>query len=382
MRAVLLLFGLALGSLGASSCDSTRGRQVYYEGDAVPVIAQAESLPATREGYGRLAAYTAEGTNLVLMDPGTGPDAPPRFVRAFDLSRMIVNVSQVDRDGFVWLGMPDGGTTGVPHNELFVLDPHTATIHRRILLPETLRGIAHVIISEDAVYLRAWLDGFQAAIGMVPRACVHDATRCDARLLTDLGRAGLSGEYAFHLRGDTLYSFSGGSGSTTASRLDLIARTTGANLRSTTGVSSSFSVRPDALHFVRSSGASGGFDVTRMDPTTLDVLARAPAILIGNSGEEYLARQGASLYTSSHRSTVLFVRDAHTLAVTDTLRLPPFEYGMTPVFGFVAPDMLLLNGGTAYDTRNGRLLTRLAPDRFTATFTQGLMLPQGHPLQR
>lgn len=386
MHRLLLLAGVALAGLGASSCDSQTPRQsLYAEGDAVPILAEADRLPDAREGYAGLAAMTIAGSYVALFDPGTGPDDPPRFVRAYDVSRVIPWTAQVDANGFVWLGAPDQGGSGAAHSELYILDPHAATIHRTVSLPHELRGIAHVLAVGDDVYMRAWRNGFSGGVGVVPRACATDAARCQPRLLAELGNVGTSGEYAFHVRGDTLYSFSNANSRDGRNSLDLIERLTGHVLRSTSGVSGKFSVRSDAIHFVRSSGSSGGFDVTRMNPVTLDVLARAPAVLIGSDGESLLARQGSDLYTSSQESTILFRRDASTLAVTDTLRLPSFEGGVSAVFGFVAPDVLLLNAATAYDTRNGRLLTGLVPPRLSpgrAGFSNGLMLPQDHPLQR
>lgn len=359
--------------VGLTGCDLLApGGTLPDPGDAVEIVAEAADRPTSREGYASLAAFVAFGTGrVVLVRPGTGPADPPRFVRAFHTPWAIAQAAQVDADGYLWLAAPYYSWGAKPSlYKVVVLDPHAAVVHRVIELPEGVVSVTDLIVTPEAVVFRPWDSERLAALAAVDPACVRDVRQCEARVWAALGHRSRASRRAFHTSGDTLFSFSARFDG--ASVLDLVRLSTGERLGQADSVGTDATVGPDAIHHL--ARIDGVMHVVRLDRATLAVTARVPATDVGEGREDLIARQGDRLYTSASGARRVVVRDAATLAVMATHDLAA---EVEPVFGFVAPDVLLLNGQTALDVTTGRLIEGVAPD--LGGRSKALRLPPGRP---
>lgn len=308
---------------------------------------------------------------VYVVDPGSGPADPPRLVKLLEIPGLLTFAGQIDSEGYLWLATPDLDPRGGPHDRSYVLDPHSGTVHRVIALPRELRAVADVNVGPERVYVRSWRDGFSAAIGTVPRACVRDATQCQATLFTELGNVGLTPERSLHLTQQALYSFSNSNSRDGRRSIDRINLDTGAIVQSSP-LENEFAFDSTSFYAV-GQFIQGRNELVRLDRETLTETARAPS-----PRGSLIAVQYPFVYTSSHLINTVEVHDAETLELIRTIDVTGAG-GVNATFGFVAPGVLMLNGNTSLDVSTGALLRDPAEVTFGA-LQLAVRLPEGHPL--
>lgn len=377
MSASFTLISLSLILL-LSGCDPFAYPEVppLEEGHELEVTTYSADQPASRAAYAGMGTFVIPSERLVIFDPGTGPEDPPRVIRSLKIPNRYIRDAHIDRDGFIWVATPDlnGAAGGGSIRETYVIDPHTGTVHRMLELSHELRAVAGVIVGPELVYLRAWRDGFSGGIGVVDRACVFDASRCEVRFFTELGDVGGSPEQAFHLTDETLYSFSAGNSGNRRSPINKINPQTGEIVESA----------PYAYSFVfdEESFYTIGYHVPGVNSVmqiNKETLEREAEVEIGPY-RHWLALDEDRLYVARSATAgepSVEVYSAETLSALDTLDIS--AAGQTSaVFGFVAPGVLLLNNTAWLNTETGEVMADAFPlDPF---FSHALRLPEGHPL--
>lgn len=347
--------------IACSGCDaSSSGYRTPEPGDAVEILAEADGRPASREGYAALAAFVQRGAGRVLLvHPGSGSADPPRFVRAFRTPWANATAAQADADGYPWLAAPYAEIGNLPSfSSLVVLDPHAGVVHRVLRLPANVPGVYDLLVTPGAVLLRPYDSEIPGVIAAVDPACVHDTARCAIRTWAALGNRSIPHGRSLQTVGDTLFAFNSPYASSALRVLDLFRLSTGERIGRVDHPDMDAVVHPDAVHaFARVDGTT---HVVRRDRATLALTAQART-LSGDGPSEYglIARDGDRVYTSSDGAEWVVVRDAATLDVVTTWRT---GVAAAPVFGLLAPGVLLLNGQTALDTSTGALVELGAPD--------------------
>lgn len=367
--ALILLFG---------GCDPFAYPEVppLEEGHRLEVVEYAAEQPASRAAYAAMGTFVIPSERLVIFDPGTGPEDPPRIIRSLLIPDRYINDAQIDRDGYVWVATPDRNRNagGGPIRETYVIDPHTGTVHRMLRLPSELRAVAGVIVGPELVYLRAWRDGFSGGIGVVDRECVFDANKCEVRFFTELGNVGGTPERAFHLTEDALYSFSGRNSRDNRESTDRIDPQTG-EITASSAISGTFALDEQSFYVIgyQVPGVNSAIQINK------ETLEREAEVEV-DPFRPWLALDENRLYVASsptaHEPSIE-VYSAETLAALDTLDIPAAGEP-SAVFGFVAPGVLLLNNTAWLNTETGEVMADAFPlDPF---FSHALRLPEGHPL--
>lgn len=350
----------ALALLALAGCDLIAETTAVRpeEGQSVTVVADAAALPTSRAGYAGLSAFVVAGGPVVLLDPGTGTADPPRFVRVFDMPWGSVATAQLDADGYLWLASPSVRTAieSASNDRVVVLDPHTARVHRVLALPAGRRTPLDLIVAGERVIVRSWESSEPAALLVAETACARDAARCQVREWADVGAAVAWPQSSLRVSGDTLATVSAEYLVNDPSWLDLWRLSTGERIARVDSVGRDALFTPDALIDLR--WRDGRREWVRLDRQTLAVTARAAGVGGSGTSESFVTRQGDRLYAARQDQTTVVVRDARTLAVVETLDTGSVA---TAVFGFVAPDVLLLNGRTAYDVAARRPLADVSP---------------------
>lgn len=348
----------------------------FEEGQELEVVTYSPEQPGSREAYAEMGTFVTPG-HLVVFDPGTGPEAPPRVIRSFSIPDHITIDAQMDRDGFVWVATPDlsrsvgGGASRV----VYVVDPHASTVHRVIRLPHELRAVGAVLVGPEQVYLRAWRDGFSGGIGAVDRRCALDQNRCEVQLFTELGNVGNTSEKAFHLTDNALYSFSLGNSRSGQESTDRIDPRTG-EITESSPYSGTFVFDEEAFYVIgyQFDDVPGTKTITRLEKQTLTETGREAG---DARWDNLIAIEGDRLYVTGFNDPAIEVRSTETLEPVDTLDVSATN-GATAVFGFVAPGVLMLNHNAWLNTETGEVVADALP--LEAQFSQALRLPEGHPL--
>lgn len=362
----------AVASLGAGCSVLESENPTLGEDARLEVTDYDSARPATRAGYADLATFVTPGGRVQIFDPGTGPSDPPRLIRTIRVRNHIVTDAQIADDGYLWVAPPDfeGGTLRV----VYVVDPHTGIIHRNIETPANLSAIAGLTIGPDAVYLRAWRDGFSGGIGVVSRSCVATSTDCNVRFLSELGDVGGTPERALHYEPGALYSFNGSN--SRAERLSTVRidPSTG-DERATTALSGTSTFDAESFYVLALRGP-GERNLIRLDKETLR--------------EEASARIGINAFQIAHESGRLYVTDgllqtvevynAATLESVETIDISEAMIAGAPeaAVGFIAPHVLILNHHSYLNTETNEVVSDAFP--LDLNFSQALRLPQGHPL--
>ena len=313
-----------LAALWAGGCDWASSDGTPRAGDRLAVTDYADAQPSSRAGYAAFGAIGDYGS-VWLYDLGSGPDDPPRLVRSIRMAGVLPSAAQVDARGYVWVAAPyvEAGGSGASYT-LYVVDPHAGTVHRALDLPLALGTVDDVAVYDDAVFFRSVGGG----VGRVDPACAVAEARC------------------------------------AVSPFAALANTTGARSPSLLRVGGSLYAASTT------SDANDQPGLERVDTATGDVVRSAPF-----SGRT--TTDGERLYLTarlpSDGPTLLALR-LDDLGVERSRRIATGA-------GFVAPDVLMLNGTAALDVSTGRLL--LDPARGSADLGSSpgaLRLPQGHPL--
>lgn len=369
MTLPLALVSAAILAISFGGCDVvTGGPNPLEEGQQLEVEVYSDSQPSGRLGFSEFGTFVVPGRVFVFA-PGTGPDDPPQIVRSIRIPEHLTNDAQIDRDGFLWVATPDRNST--PLRVAYVIDPSTGEVLRVIELPGDLRAVAALLVGPDQVYLRSWRDGFSGAIGSVDRQCVTDASRCSVSILTDLGDVGTTPEQAFHLDGNTLFSFSNPNSRSNRESIDKVDISTGKIIKSTP-FGSTFSFDESYIYTV-AYFTSGTNSIVKIDKDNLDVLVQKS---IG-SNISLISIQGDLIYLTGFNSSIVEVRHKDTMEMVRQIDVSSTG-GATALFGFVAPDVLLLNHTSFLNTRSDDTVLDAFP--INAQFSQGLRLPEGDPL--
>ena len=358
-------------ALALASCDLTGvGSGTFGEGRVLEGTEYSEVLPTSRRAYAELGTFVTGG--VVTFRPGTGPDDPPEVVRGFSFPGHLVWDAQIDRDGFLWVATPDrvnGGALRV----VYVVDPFASEVVRVIRLPEELRAVAGLVVGPERVYLRAWRNGFSGAIGAVDRRCAADESLCGVSLFTELGNVGVSSSAgALRLSGSDLVSFSlrnSGDKRESTDRID----TRTSEILASSPYSGTSTADAGSYYVIGGDGTGGPSTITRLDERTLSELGSVQAEPGFGS---LIAAGGGRLYVGGFRERAVKVYygvSLEHLETIDTSAATELSYAL----GFVAPNVLVLNGAWWLDTRTGAV-SRIpqAPEFGTS---QALRLPEGHP---
>ncbi|MFN3596419.1 MAG: hypothetical protein ACK41D_04010 [Rubricoccaceae bacterium] len=298
-------------------------------------------------------------------------------MRSVEIPGLVVNAAQVDRDGYVWVATPDtdpAGRRGGVHYAAYVVDPHAGRVHRIVRLPDEVRAVGDLVIGPEWVYLRSWRNGFSGAVGRVSRACVQDGAACGAELFTQLGNVGGSSERGFLLTANALYSSNAANSRDNRRSFDKI-NLAGGQITASSTYSGNWCADQGSLYVV------GYFEPGVPSLVRLDKGTLAKTAQVGVSADETLiAYEGGLLYLSGYQRTRVLVRSAETLALVREFDVAAAGR-VGPVFGFVAPGVLLLNGVASLDVQTGGLLLDPARGRVNlGPIPLAVRLPEGHPL--
>ncbi len=346
------------------------------EGQQLEVVEYDDAQPASRAAYAGMGTFVIS-RRVVVFDPGTGPDDPPRILRSIRVPGRVMYDAQIDRDGFVWIATPDrGGDFGSgPIRESFVVDPYTATVHRVLALPSELRATAALLVGPEKVYLRAWRNGFSGGIGAVDRQCVFDETRCEVEFFTELGDVGNTPEQVLHISGESLYSFSGSNSRANRHSTDRIDLQTG-EIIATSALSGSFAFDDEAFYVLGNQQGLSRRVVVRLDKETL---GEAERMGVDQQRDDLIAVEGDRLYLGGFGDDFIQVRSAETLGSLGTIDISAAG-DATAAFGFVAPGVLMLNH-TSYLDVEAETVMPILPEAspIDVWFSQALRLSEGHP---
>ncbi len=370
---LVALLPLALGAvLGVGGCDAAGSDHRPLDvGQRLAVTEYAPTQPTSRSAYAEMGVIGGYGS-VWLYTLGTGPSDPPRLVRSIRLPGLITTTAQVDAHGYIWVATPDQETAG-PYDAMHIVDPYEARVHRTIELPDDLYSVADLSVYDDAVYVRAWRDGFSGGIGRVDPACATDEDRCAVEPFAELGNVGSTYQPSLRRVGGSLYSSSTANSRDERPSTDSIDPATGEITKS---VSFSGKTETDGRSlFLTTRDYTGTQTLVQLALGSLDVLGA-----VETPGVALVAVQDGRVYLSYYESTSVRVYDAETLEPLQTYDVRTAG-GVYDTFGFVAPDVLMLNGTAALDTSTGHVL--LDPSHGQANLGSGpgdLRLPQGHLL--
>ena len=368
----MALAAVAYLSLAAcGGCDALVPGADIGEGDTIQTKEYGYSLPANRRAYSGFASIT-DHRAVYILDPGSGPDDPPQAVRSYRFPDFLVWDAQIDADGYLWVATPDRAMAGGILRYVYVVDPATARVVRRIRVPQELRSVVRLLVGPERVYLRSQRNGFSGAIGVVDRRCARDADACDARLLTELGDVGLPPAHALRLIDGELFSFSNGNSQARRQATHVIDPETGQIVRSTPTAGDS-GVDGESLWI-----QTLDYTIVRYDRATLAETGR-----FRHRGVNMIAVAEGKIYVGDIGEPSLAVYDAATLEQVDPIDLGAVERGpygyVTYALGLAAPGMLLLNHTSWLDTTTGEVHAGALPFE-TNGMTSQLRHPQGHPL--
>lgn len=339
------------------------------EGRVLGTVDHGPVLPASRQGYAGMGTFLTAGGGIQVFDPGTGPDDPPQLVRTIQFEAHNVNDAQIGSDGYLWVATPDASAGG-SLQVFYVLDPHTAEVHRAVEVPLELRAVAGLTVTPGGVFFRAWRDGFSGGIGVVSRSCVSAARECDVDLFAELGDVGVGTEILLRYREGSLYSFNTSSSRSETEFVKRYDPTTGRELaRFAKGGTSGWGQLGPTLEHV----SAGVQSLFRLNATTLAAEAeRTVEGFLSSVGVE-----GGTVYAVDYQTPVV-----QTFAEGDLTPLRDIDVGAAgrplPCFGFMAPGVLMLRYDAWLNTRTGDVVTDAFP--LSAQSCESLRLPEGHPL--
>ena len=339
------------------------------EGSQLDITDHASSLPSTRAGYARMVTFNTPAA-VQIVDPGTGPDDPPRLLRTIRFPEHLVNEQQIDSDGFLWVTTPDG--YGGPLRVTYVVDPHAGRVHRAIELPNELRAAAGLSVGARDVYLRSWRDGFSGGIGVVSRTCASNPDACSVRLLVELGNVGGTPDgQSLHLDDESLYSFSRGNSRDQRQSTARLVAATGMEIASypLSGTSTS----DDDHFYVIVLREPGRFELVRLDKLTLQEEDRVD---VPDDPFQVAYDQGR-VYVSDGRLSTVTVYDAGTLDFVTRIDVSAAG-AKEAAFGFLAPSVLQLNHHAWLNTQTRTVVPNAFP--LQESFSKSVRFPQGHPL--
>lgn len=282
---------LALSLILFAACDP------FAEPESAP-LEEGQALEATHYGTQpqNRQAYTELATMII---PGRiafiRPAATPELIKTISIPGLISYFAQIDSDGYVWLAAPDG-TDRIPRRHVYVIDPHTETIHKAIPLPEALRAPAGLAFYEDRVYVRAWRDGLSAGLGAIDREDLS------VRVITELENTGTGYLPDLYVRGDTLFMFSTPAHPTDIPKIHQFSTRTD-DLTHTASYASPYTMDGRSVFTV------GYFEpgVNTLYKLDLDTLEPLESVVLLGEGS-LLAQRDSLLYLAHYRSPTIEVR--------------------------------------------------------------------------
>ena len=345
MRALLLL---ALVGVSVASCDGgdPLTQDQLSEGQNLPLTRYPSGVqPPSRAAYARMGVITGYGS-VHVFDPGTGA-APPRLVRSLKLPGLAPEDAQIDREGYLWVAVPDGLENSV-HRAAYVIDPFAARVVRVVKLEEAVRASAHLVIGPDRVYLMAWRNGFSAGVGSVSKACVQDTSQCTATLLTELGNVGLGVGKPLQLDGEWLYASNASNTRDRRAALTRIDAQSG-EIEKQNGLTGVVATSPTSI-FLSVSNPQNAQQrwLLRLDKETLSEQARVEINVFKADW------QGDFLYTHPGGRGPVDVRSATTLELVRTIDIGAAGE-VRPNFGFVVQDRLMITPQATLNVVTGEM---------------------------
>lgn len=321
--------------------------------------------PQNRRAYTELATLIIPGRIAFIR-----PAATPELIKTISIPGLISYFAQIDRDGYVWLAAPDG-TDRIPRRHVYVVDPHTETIHKAIPLPEALRAPAGLAFYEDRVYVRAWRDGLSAGLGAIDREDLS------VRVITELENTGTGYLPDLYLAGDTLFMFSTRAHPDGIPNIHQFSTRTD-DLTRTVPYASPYTMDGRSV-FTVGYFEPGVNTLYKLDRDTLEPLE---SVVLSWEGS-LLAQRDSLLYVAYYQSPTIEVRSKETLERIGTIDISGLDVSggqyVHNNFGFITEEVLMLNESSFYNVSTGERLSKLFP--FDEMVAQNLVLAEGKTLQ-
>lgn len=188
--------------MGFFSCNSCSDKlNPYHYG---PYLEEGEKLesehitadqPQSRDEYSKfitISLYT--GVGIVRINE----DKMPELIKTID-TRMRMSHAKLDKEGLLWIAAPFGINDYLPERQIYVVDPHTEKVLKRIDLPEELERPSFFVFYDDKVYVRGDRDGCSVGIGVI------DRNNYSSKVLLEVENAGYEIETGMYRKDDYIF---------------------------------------------------------------------------------------------------------------------------------------------------------------------------------
>jgi len=152
-----------------NSCDEKLNPYHYgpylEEGEKLEAEHISTNQPTSRAEYSKFIAISLySGVGVVRINE----DKRPELVKTID-TRMRMSHIKFDKDGLLWIAAPFGINDYIGERQIYIIDPHTEKVHKRINLPKELMRPSFFVFFDDKVYVRGDREGCSVGIGMIDR---------------------------------------------------------------------------------------------------------------------------------------------------------------------------------------------------------------------
>lgn len=188
--------------MGLFSCNSCSDKlNPYHYG---PYLEEGEKLesehisanqPTSRAEYSKFITISLySGVGIVRINE----DKMPELIKTID-TRMRMSHAKLDREGLLWIAAPFGINDYLPERQIYVIDPYTERVHKRIDLPEEMERPSFFVFYDDKVYVRGDRDGCSVGIGVIDR---NDYSN---KLLFEIENAGYEIETGMYRKDNNIF---------------------------------------------------------------------------------------------------------------------------------------------------------------------------------